>query len=150
MTNDPASLQNLHDIVVPDAVSWWPLATGWWVTIVLVLLLVVTLSIRRFKKWRANAYRRAALAELGSARSTTDIAAVLRRTALAIAPRDVVAGLHGEAWADWLGDQAPVPIPEPVRGFLTDSIYDPSRTSPDPGALRDFTRDWIRTHVRPC
>ena len=28
--NDPGSLQNLNDIVVPGPVAWWPLAPGWY------------------------------------------------------------------------------------------------------------------------
>lgn len=31
------SLDNLHNIVVPDPVSWWPLAYGWWFMITVVL-----------------------------------------------------------------------------------------------------------------
>ena len=29
--NDPGSLQNLNDIVVPGPVAWWPPAPGWYV-----------------------------------------------------------------------------------------------------------------------
>lgn len=150
MTKDPADLGNLHDIVVPDAVSWWPLAPGWWVLIVLVLLLVLVVAIRQMKRWRADAYRRAALAELDGARSTNDIATILRRTVLAIAPREEVAGLHGEAWPRWLADHAPTPLPGEVRELLANSLYDPSLPPEAPVSLRGFARDWIRHHVRPC
>ena len=34
--NDPGSLQNLNDIVLPAPVPWWPLAPGWWVLIGLI------------------------------------------------------------------------------------------------------------------
>lgn len=150
MTKDPADLSKLHDIVVPDAVPWWPPAPGWWAALVLAVLLVLVLAVRRFRHWRANAYRRAALAELDAARSSDDIATILRRTALAIAPREEIAGLRGEAWPDWLADHAPTALPGELRGLLATSLYDPERPIDAPDALRAFARDWIRHHSRPC
>ena len=36
-------LQQLRDVHVPDSVSWWPLAIGWWVIIGLVALIALLL-----------------------------------------------------------------------------------------------------------
>ena len=82
MSSDPASLSNLRDLAEPGPVSWWPLAPGWWVlTGVLVITLAVA-TFRRLKKYRANAYRRAALGEhRGHILDTVQLAAQAGRTA---------------------------------------------------------------------
>lgn len=36
MNADASSLDDLRDIAVPPPVSWWPLAPGWWVVILIV------------------------------------------------------------------------------------------------------------------
>ena len=61
---DPSSLDNLFDIVVPPPVSWWPPEPGWYVVGGLAIALTVWAAWRGWERWRAAAYRRAALAEL--------------------------------------------------------------------------------------
>jgi hypothetical protein len=61
---DPTGLDNLFDIVVPPPVSWWPPAPGWYVVGGLAIALAVWGAWRWWERWRAAAYRRAALAEL--------------------------------------------------------------------------------------
>jgi hypothetical protein len=56
--NDAGSLQNLNDIVVPGPVSWWPLATGWYVLAALLIVILLILAIRQWRQWRRNRYRR--------------------------------------------------------------------------------------------
>ena len=54
-------MDNLNDIVVPNAVNAWPLAWGWWVTISLVLLLMIVLWIWALKRMRFNAAKKRAI-----------------------------------------------------------------------------------------
>ncbi|BCX49632.1 alpha-2 type XI collagen [Haloferula helveola] len=150
MAEDPGSLDKLHDIVLPDAVPWWPPAPGWIVLAVVVLAALSLLTRRQLKHRKANAYRRAALAELSNASSCHDIARILRRTALAIAPRETVAGLDGDAWISWLGDQASIEIPAAAGKALTGSVYDASGSEAPPEDLAAFADSWIRNHRRPC
>ena len=150
MNPDPADLRKLHDIVVPDAVPWWPPAPGWIVVFVVVLGIALVMSIRRFRAWKSDAYRRAALRELEAADSIPRIAEVLRRSALAIAPRETIAALQGEEWTRWLADRLTNPIPADVAAVLAGSVYDPQHATADPDGLRRFARDWLRHHVRPC
>jgi len=110
MTNSAASLDRLHDIVLPPEVPWWPLAPGWYVVLGIGLVLVLVLVHRAWERWRANAYRRAARRELVSAQDAAAIGELLRRTALAIAPRTVIAEKTGSAWLDWLAQQCPEPL----------------------------------------
>jgi hypothetical protein len=102
MTNQVYSLSKLHDIVVPEPVSWWPPAPGVWVLLCLAAVVVIALAWRFLRSWRSNAYRRAGLALLADAGTAYDISVILKRVALAAFPREQVASLHGQDWAAFL------------------------------------------------
>jgi hypothetical protein len=115
MTTDPASLENLHDIVTPEAAGWWPLAPGWYGVALLVLILSAWYVVRRLRRWRRNAYRREALAALallnarsdradGRASVLAEAATLLRRVALSAYPRTQVATLGGDRWLAFLDE----------------------------------------------
>ena len=115
---DPASLQNLNDIVLPATVGWWPLATGWYVLIGFLLIALAWFSYRSLRHWMNNRYRRAALRELQvladqlhtpEERDTEErdaqlrqIPILLKRTALSAYPRNQVASLTGKDWFHFL------------------------------------------------
>ena len=107
MNSDPASLQNLNDIVVPGAVPWWPLAPGWYVVAVVLVLLGLWGSIRLFRNWLANAYRREAMRvfsdlRAGGPEQAGELPGLLKRTALSAWPRQQVAALSGAEWHGFL------------------------------------------------
>lgn len=147
MTNDPASLDRLHDLALPPEVPWWPLAPGWYVLIALTFAAAAWFAFRTWKHWRSNAYRRAALQELKSLDTPVAIAELLRRTALAIAPRTVIAELTSPAWPDWLAQQCPEPMPESVRTQLTAGIYQAPSNNPDLAPLKTYATRWITRHL---
>ena len=103
----------LRDLHLPEAISWWPLAPGWWVVIGITLI-VIGYFLQRYLERRARgAARRHALQQLDgllndyeSHRNVVTFAAqvseLLRRAMLAYAPRQNIAGLTGEAWLAWL------------------------------------------------
>ena len=111
--SDPASLDNLHDIVVLDPVSVWPLAPGWyWIAwLLLIFLTIFTWSLVR--KRRANRYRRVALVELDRLEvavrdperrisALTELPTLVKRVALAAWPREIVASLSGPSLLEFL------------------------------------------------
>jgi len=146
--NDPASLESLHDIVVPMPVPWWPPAPGWLFLVGLFLLLLLIVFTRAVLQYRRNAYRRAALTELQLAAADTRplplIAGLLKRTALATYRREDVAGLTGKVWVDWLAETGKMTLPAPVVTALGQNLYDGGET--DPKVLIDFTTRWIQRH----
>ena len=146
MTPDPTSLDRLHDLVLPPGVPWWPPAPGWYALFVLPALAGGWLAWRRWQHWRADAYRRAALRELASPRDATAVAELLRRTALAVEPRPVVAGMTGRAWTDWLAAQCPEAIPDPVRSQLYTGVYGRPAPDQDLAMLRAYAACWIARH----
>jgi hypothetical protein len=146
MNESATSLDGLHDLVLPPAVPWWPLAPGWFVVLALLIIGSILLSIRLVSRYRANAYRRAALRELASLEQPAAIAELLRRTALASAPRPVIAEMTGAAWLDWLAEQFPEPMPDTVREELTAGVYGRPVASHELIALRDYAARWIAGH----
>lgn len=120
-SNDPASLQNLNDIVMPAAVDWWPLAGGWYVIVGLLSIAILWLVYRSSKNWFANRYRRAAMRELlileqaltddaNSVNSLKQLPVLLKRTALSVYPRNQVAALSGSDWFQFLNSNLKKPV----------------------------------------
>jgi hypothetical protein len=105
-------LSQLRDIHLPDAVSWWPLAPGWWILLALAIASAV-LGFFLYRKYIANRWRRAALAELNYLRDSeqllspqrqlAQLSVLLRRVAIQCFPRIEVASLYGETWLIFLG-----------------------------------------------
>jgi Domain of unknown function (DUF4381) len=145
--NDATSLDRLHDIVLPAPVAWWPPAPGWYAALALLSIGIGWLIWRRLANWRANAYRRAALRELQALRDAAAIAAVLRRTALAFAPRATIAAKTATEWTEWLDRHAPHAMPNEVRELLVSGIYRRPRDD-QIDLLRDYTASWIAGHRR--
>ncbi len=111
-SGDP--LQELRDVHLPDPISLWPLAWGWWMVLGLVVFgVIVFMWIRSYRR-RTHA-RRLALLELGIVqnhyRHNQDdqwavgrLSEIVRRLALATFPRTEVAGLVGNAWLRFLDE----------------------------------------------
>lgn len=109
---DPEQIP-LRDLHLPEAVSWWPLAPGWWVLIGVAVVGLVYL-LRMYLRSRARgAARRHAMRQLDALTAefeqhhdavafSSGMSELLRRTMLAYAPRKEVAGLTGDAWLAWL------------------------------------------------
>ncbi|HNP36887.1 MAG TPA: DUF4381 domain-containing protein [Woeseiaceae bacterium] len=110
MTPSALPIRDLH---LPDPVGWWPLAPGWWLLVALAAVGLGWLLRRWFAAHRRHAARRYALRQLkslGNAYAShgnavmlaSQLSELLRRTMLAYAPRQDVAGLTGEDWLSWL------------------------------------------------
>ena len=116
---NPEILAQLRDIHELDPVSWWPLATGWWLLILLILLLTsgLILWLRHLRKfppgsWNRDAYRQLIQLKkqahnLSDSELAGQLSALLRRIAVARLGRIQVAGLSGNAWLSWLHEQDP-------------------------------------------
>ena len=154
MNQDEASLDRMRDIFVPPPVSWWPLAPAWWVVGCACLALVFVLLVWTILRWRRHAYRRAAVRAIAAATSPSEIAGLLKRTALAAFPRSDVASLSGSEWNDWLRMTSGLQIPEVVSHYLSSGAYD-KNVQIEQAALAEFAVAWVRSHraergERPC
>lgn len=108
-----AALRSLNEIVTPVPVSWIPQTWGWGVLAGALLVMLPLVGIRWILHYRANAYRRAALALLDgigarasdhSGRDDTiqEVARILKRTAIAAWGREAVASLSGKNWSSFI------------------------------------------------
>jgi len=110
MQSADGNLANLHDIVSPPPVPWWPPAPGWYVVALIVAALVIVFLWRARRRWLARRYRKQALTELRAIRleslepaaAAASMMTLLKRTALAAYPRQEVAGLSGTDWWSFL------------------------------------------------
>lgn len=111
-TNDP--LSQLRDIHLPEPVSFWPPAPGWWVLLAL-LILVCLAAYWAYKRHQRPDIRKAALDELegfrvemnlrdASHNHYVELSILLRRIAITIFGNHRIAGLSGEKWLKFLDE----------------------------------------------
>ena len=146
MNTDPASLSNLRDIVLQEPVSWWPLAPGWWVVLGLCAIGLAAWAFRVVRQWRANAYRREAIALIENARTVADVATVMKRTSLSAYRRQDVAKLSGPRWCDWLNQTGQLEMKATVRKTLTEALYSGNENE-GLAELKSFATDWTKRHT---
>lgn len=106
---NPDPLAQLRDIHLPEPVSWWPPALGWWGLAFFVLALFGLGAYRLILSLRKKRHRKAALRELALLRKNSDprtaleqVAALLRRVAIQSFGRKEVVGLTGQKWLELL------------------------------------------------
>ena len=164
---DPASLQNLNDIVLPATVGWWPLAPGWYILFGLLLTALAWFGYRTLHRWMNNRYRRAALREL---QLLTDrihdteeqdakerdanlrkLPILLKRTALSAYPRSQVASLSGKDWFLFLNSTVKTPpFTDSTASTLNKISYSSGELSAVDSqaitALLNASRQWLKHH----
>ncbi|MBF0614330.1 MAG: DUF4381 domain-containing protein [Magnetococcales bacterium] len=143
----------LRDIHLPDPISWWPPALGWWLLLLLTILLTLGWLFwhRQAKRYQL---RRTALAELTRiaqqhAQNPDDrllaaqLSMLLRRICLQHYPRDQVAGVSGTAWLQFLDQPLPDrPFSQGEGQVLIRAPFEPMpRLHPE--ALLTLCRRWI-------
>ena len=155
--SDQTSLDLLNDIVLPEGVSWWPPAPGWYLVGIALGIALLALAWRGWRKWKKNQYRRQALRELASIRANGDvdalgrIPALLKRTALSAWPRTLVASLSGPDWHQFLDRTAGTDDFGSGAGQVLDRLSYGSDQSAKPSAAERDTalkaaEKWIRRH----
>ncbi|MCX2981690.1 DUF4381 domain-containing protein [Halieaceae bacterium IMCC14734] len=116
--NPQDPLAQLRDIQLPNEISWWPPAPGWWIVAALLLLALLGLAAWLWRQRQRRAYRRFAVAELLTARDAFEesgdalhyaqqLNLILKRAALTAWPHDEVANLSGAQWMSFLDQQWP-------------------------------------------
>lgn len=120
---NPSSSQplELRDIHLPDPVSWWPLAPGWWILILLIVILIAFSIIfipKLIKKLKHQPASQLALTEFkkiqqqyqsqkNSQLLVQSLSVLLRRVCMTYHSRQSSAGLTGQAWINMLNNINP-------------------------------------------
>lgn len=153
-------LVQLKDIHLPQAVSWWPLAPGWYVLggLIIVLLSALFYSLRKhqrhaFAKKHAlvllNVYKQEYEQDHNAQITSARISELLRRVSLVYYPRLEVASLQGDAWIHFLNKSSKGIDFRPLQSLLLDA---PFRTTMevDLTPLLTCAHLWIKQRGVPC
>ena len=153
--NPQDPLANLHPLREPDLLGWWPMAPGWWLLLGIVLLCLISASYFLIRRYRANAYRRRALAQLlvlhtqytadqDRSQYIAQTNALLKSVALRSYPPTEVAANSGAQWLAFL-NRGLRPGDQFQEGFAT-ATYQKVCPEIDMEALYQSARSWIRRH----
>lgn len=109
-----AQVLDLRDIHLPDPVSWWPPAPGWWLLLAGIVLAIIVAMIAR-KIYNSKQLRRDIRTELDKIKQqysqaqnklqlAKSLSVLLRRASISYYPRADIAGLTGDNWLRYLDD----------------------------------------------
>lgn len=148
-----ASLDNLHGIIEPDAIGFFPLTPGWVMVLFLLLALLFHWSVQAYKRYKQSHYRREALKELAAYKNnnneqTIALLSLAKRVGIAAYGRKEVAKLSGNSWWDYMQTHSKAKVNTGLREEIDKLLYDATYTGNS--ALHDNIRQcvslWIKTH----
>ena len=132
-SSDP--LANLRDIHLPGDVSWWPLAPGWWVLIILLSVLAIWSLIQ----WRKRQKHRQLIVELRQELAqinqqysehqseqalVVDYSELLKRLLMLHRGRAESANISREQWLEVINQYMPdQPLSDDFVTLLTEGKY---------------------------
>jgi len=148
-----ASLDRLHDIIVPEAPGFFPPAPGWYILLLLLLALLFHLIWQAYKSYRAEAYRREALQELAeynepNKENALALLSLAKRTGIAAYGRETIAPLLDDAWWDFVEAHSEATIDVPMRESLRALLYSSDFTLTDNKFEKLYATVgiWIKSH----
>ena len=159
---NPQALESLNPIHLPDPVSLWPLAPGWWILICLPFVIGGLLVAWSFYKKQPKQLACKSLTqlqlELDSA--TTDktqqqllqeINQLLKRVSLILNPLGNTAKLSGATWGDYLVKQSEKEFFTSIQKqlLMTGPYAKPDSQQLDQQILGDLisrSKQWIKQH----
>ncbi|WP_051786232.1 DUF4381 domain-containing protein [Endozoicomonas numazuensis] len=161
MTQNP--LDQLRPNHLPDPVSFWPPAPGWWLSAVLVIAVITLITVLLIRYIRRNRYRRQARQQANilfnafqkhqnPLQFANDCNRLLKKTALHAYPAEQVAPLYGNAWLDFLSRKSGITAFSAKPGqALGDTRFKPTpkvkdKQEVDVDQLHKLTVSWIRKH----
>ena len=130
MDSDP--LAQLRDIHLPETISWWPLAPGWWALIIMLGLVIGWFVFKGVQRHRSNLYRRQALATLltietsGGSQTLAAIFALLKQTANIAYPSQQASSLSIEKFVPFLQTHCTTSVFSDLPDNLSAALYSSS------------------------
>ena len=140
-------LSGLKDIRLPVEPSFWPLAKGWHILFILIVILSILIFI--FWKIYQNKPLPYALRELkkikneNSNQSLKELSQLLKRVAMAKFGRDAIAPLHEDEWQEFILSVAPDVFTVKQAEQLAYTVYNPNKKIADKKILISAEK-WIK------
>lgn len=141
----------LNPPLEPAPVAFSYMAPGWWMILLLAIVLVYFLIKLATSYYRKTAYKREALAAAKALNENTpdeQFLAVLRNTAIQAYGRENVAAVHGKEWAGLL--EKAIDHKRSVKEFeqlFNNDLYKNTALQVDKAELKDFIIYWINHHA---
>ena len=156
-SSTPTTLE-LRDIHLPEPISWWSPAPGWWFLLGALLLMILAVFLFRHYQ-KKQALKKQVLAEFDTICTqfqhdknqtalVQSLSILLRRTCISFYPRSEVASLTGAAWLQFLDSTSREKIFNTEYGqLLITAPYFSATTSLDIDAeqLINLCERWLKT-----
>lgn len=162
---NPQDALQLKDIHLPLSPDQWPPAPGWWLLLVVSLLLLGWLTLRLFKFWQHYRLQKEILESLDALQREhyekqlseflAEVSILLRRVAMMNFPSKQVAALTGKGWLSFLdlhggGGQYSNGVGSVLATgpYASSSALEADVENVDKDALLVLTKKWIKQNTR--
>lgn len=144
----------LRDIHLTPSIFWWPLAMGWWLSFILIVVCIF-LSFFIFRKWKKSSLKKEAVLALNLieqqfqqnkdiAWCVREISSFLRRCT--ISKQALAASLTGPAWLHFLDEQtSSKDFSEGAGRILLNGPYQRYVDAREVSSLFQLCRNYIKT-----
>ena len=147
----------LNDIHLPETISWWPPAIGWWLVALFIPLLLYFLYWLYKRLTRKTAIKTAKktltiIKQYGiedNDKKLRELSILIRRVAISTSPRTETASLTGREWLTFL-DQSLTgsPFSQGCGQLLAEAAYRKNTpTEPEISQLISLCEDWLNAQT---
>ncbi|WP_263080007.1 DUF4381 domain-containing protein [Endozoicomonas sp. Mp262] len=150
-------LDQLRPNLLPEPVSYWPPAMGWWLIAILLITGIAVAATFLVRHYRKNRYRRHGLRKVQAIYQSYlnhqqkrqfahDCNRLLKAVALQAFPRQKTAQLNGQPWLDFLYESSGNGLfKQTAAAALGAERFKPDQ-EPDVELLHTLTKSWIKKH----
>ena len=150
----------LRDIHLPEPISWWPIAPGWWMVIAsLIFITLVLLFIKRIYvnkqlnrdiKSELDIIKQQFQSSPNKSQLAKSLSILLRRACMTYYPKTSIAGLTGNDWLNYLdntnsGKRTDKKFQSDIGNILLSAPYlaDDGQMNFDANTLIDLCESWL-------
>ncbi len=149
---------HIQDIITPEDVVFWPPQPGWYIILLVLLIIVGIFIVLRLRHKKRNAYRGKGILALDALKNKEisdsnilKVNSILKACALQAYNREDIAILSGEKWVDFLNKNATqVSFIGGCKTMLSQGPYQKFNSEAfkqsDFDALIALSTKWIKTH----
>jgi hypothetical protein len=143
------STTELKDIHVPEQISNSPIAYGWWLLAIVLMIIVVITFLKVRKKIKLNKVRKQALVQLKNNpdASTSDIIALLKWAAMHYFSRIELAKLFGNSLQSFLTEKLPIKYQENFTSLSNKTFINQYQAQNSDNIEQQFDTDFHKAAI---